>query len=118
MVFQAAKRRTSFKVGYLLNHSGTVLSMAFISSHRCSLASNLWPEDLGNLILRRNRLGSNIGVVSVPRTVEGMLSWASVERDPTHHERPDALCLVYQEALPNIQPISFHLYGFLHNFKL
>lgn len=88
--------------------------MAFISSRQCPLASNLWPGILGEFIRRRKC----IDVITVPKNLEEMLLWACVEQDPVHHGIPVAMCLVYRQLLPNIEPIAVHLYGFLHDFQL
>jgi len=89
--------------------------MAFISSERCPFASNLWPQKMGDLILRCPR---HVGTTSVPKNLQEMLAWASVDCDPNYDGVPIALCLVYKEALPKVQPISVHLYGFLEEFNL
>ena len=85
-----------------------VLTMAFISLRRCLMASNLWPQTLGKLVLRHNR----VALTTVPTNLDEMLAWASLEQDPVHHGIPVAMCLVYRKLLPNIEPIAVHLYGF------
>ena len=89
--------------------------MAFISSERCPFASNLWLQMMGDLILCCNRQD---GMISVPKGLQQMLLWASVDCDPNYDGLPIALCLIYKEALPDVQPISVHLYGFLEEFNL
>lgn len=109
----SSQKNLSRRSPYLI--SNIVVIMAFISSERCPFASNLWPQAMGNLILHHNKQeGSN----TVPTVLEEMLSWASVERDPNYDGIPVALCLVYKEALPVVNPISVHLYGFLEEFNL
>ena len=92
--------------------------MASISSCCCLVASNLWPKRFGDLILCGQKVNPSTYVTTVPRKMEDMLSWASVEQDPIYHGIPVALCLVYWEALPSIQPIAINLYGFLQDFNL
>lgn len=92
--------------------------MSFVSSKLCPFASNLWPSTVGGLIVRRNRKSTGDQTDTIPKDLEGLLAWASVERDPMYDEIPIALCLAYKETLPEIRPISIHLYGFLEEFSL
>ena len=54
----------------------------------------------------------------VPTDLEAVGAWASVEYDPMYDEIPLVLCLMYKEALPKINLILIHLYGFLEEFSL
>ena len=92
--------------------------MSFVSSKLCPFASNLWPPTAGRLIARRNRNSTGDQKNTIPKDLEGLLAWASVERDPMYHEIPVALCLAYKETMPHVRPISIPLYGFLEEFSL
>ena len=73
---------------------------------------------MGNLIACHNRglTGEQVNIVLMD--LEAVVAWASMEYDPMYNEIPLVLCLAYKEALPKINPISFHLYGFLEEFSL
>ncbi|KIO04758.1 hypothetical protein M404DRAFT_25871 [Pisolithus tinctorius Marx 270] len=93
--------------------------MSFLPSAKHPLAADLWPENVSSIIQSRTDVSSLQQWECFPRSLEHMVQWAAVARDPASTDKSRSHMLVYKtlsatEQTTILYPISVRVYGYLH----